>query len=336
AQVSAFYRQLVERVKALPGVEAVGAVSHLPLTGAEELDGFEVEGRPSPDSGENVQTADFRVVTTDYFSAMKIPLLRGRSFTEQDTAEAPGVIVIDETLARRFFPGEDPLGKRINESGSQNGLGFLTVVGVVGGVKHTSLDGEPKPMMYVSYLQSHWSDMTLAVRASGGRAEDLAAAVRKEVWALDKDQPVASVQTMESLFAKAVAPQRFQMMLVGLFAAVALLLSVVGIYGVMAYAVTQRTHEIGIRMALGAQRRDVFKLLMGQGMAQALIGILLGLAGAFALTRLMSSLLFGVSATDPLTFAGVSLILASVALLACYIPARRAMKVDPMVALRYE
>ncbi len=336
AQVTAFYERLVERVKALPGVEAVGAISHLPLAGGEELDGFEVEGRPSPESGENAQTADFRVVTTDYFSAMKIPLLRGRYFTEQDRSDAPGVIIIDETLARRFFPGEDPLGKRINESGSPTPRGFLTIVGVVGGVKHTSLDAEPKPAMYVSYRQSPWSDMTLAVRAGGGRVEDLAAAVRQEVWALDKDQPVARVTTMESLFAKAVAPQRFQMMLVGLFAAVALLLSVVGIYGVMAYAVTQRTHEIGIRMALGAQRSDVFKLLMGQGMAQALVGILLGLAGAFALTRLMSSLLFGVSATDPLTFAGVSVLLASVALLACYVPARRATKVDPMVALRYE
>jgi putative ABC transport system permease protein len=185
-------------------------------------------------------------------------------------------------------------------------------------------------------LQSPWLDMTLTVRTGSAGAENLAAAVRREVWALDKDQPVAKVQTMESLFSRAVAPQRFQMMLVGLFAAVALLLSVVGIYGVMAYAVTQRTHEIGIRIALGAQRGDVFKLLVGQGMTQAALGILLGLAGAFALTRLMSSLLYGVSATDPLTFAGVALLLAAVALLACYVPARRAMKVDPMVALRYE
>ena len=336
AQIASFYQQLIERLKALPGVEAVGAVSQLPLTGAEEIDGFEVEGRPSPESGENVQTADFRVVSTDYFSTMKIPLVRGRYFTEQDTADAQGVIIIDETLARRYFPGEDPLGKRINESGSPNPRGYLTIVGIVGGIKHTSLDAEPKPAMYVSYLQSPWLDMTLTVRANSAGAENLAAAVRREVWALDKDQPVASVQTMQSLFAKAVAPQRFQMLLVGLFAAVALLLSVVGIYGVMAYSVTQRTHEIGIRMALGAQRSDVFKLLMGQGMAQALIGIIIGLAGAFALTRLMSSLLFGVSATDPLTFAGVALLLSAVALLACYIPARRAMKVDPMVALRYE
>jgi len=336
AQASAFYQRLIERLKALPGVEAVGAVSQLPLTGAEEIDGFDIEGRPGPASGADVQTADFRVVSTDYFRAMKIPLVSGRYFTEQDTAGAPGVIIIDETLARRFFPNEDPLGKRINEGGSPNRLGFLTIVGVVAGIKHSSLDAEPKPAMYVSYLQSHWLDMTLTVRAGGGGAENLAAAVRREVWALDKDQPVAGVQTLESLFAKAVAPQRFQMMLVGLFAAVALLLSVVGIYGVMAYAVTQRTHEIGIRMALGAQRGDVFKLLMSQGMAQALIGVAIGLAGAFALTRLMSSLLFGVSATDPLTFAGVSLLLSSVALLACYVPARRATKVDPMVALRYE
>jgi putative ABC transport system permease protein len=336
AQLTAFYQRLIERVKALPGVEAVGAVSHLPLTGAEELDGFEVEGRPRIDAGENAQTADFRVVSPDYFGTMKIPLVRGRYFTERDTADTPGVIIIDETLAQRFFPGEDPLGKRIDEYGSRNKLGYLTIVGVVSGIKHSSLDAEPKPAMYVSYLQSPWLDMTLTVRTSGPGAENLAAAVRQEVWALDKDQPVAGVQTMESLFAKAVAPQRFQMLLVGLFAAVALLLSVVGIYGVMAYSVTQRTHEIGIRMALGAQRGDVFKLLMGQGMTQALIGIAIGLVGAFILTRLMSSLLYGVSATDPLTFAGVSLLLTSVALLACYVPARRAMKVDPMVALRYE
>jgi putative ABC transport system permease protein len=334
-QIGSFYKQLLDRVKALPEVESVGAISHLPLTGSEEIDAFDVEGRVSPDSGENIQTADFRVASPDYFRSLKIPLLKGRLFTEQDTADKPGVIIIDEPFARRFFPGEDVLGKRIKEHGSQTQRPYLTIVGIVSGVKHTSLDVDPKPTMYVPYMQSPWLGMTLVVR-SKAKSDELAKAVRNEVWMVDKDQPVALVQPMASLHAKAVAPQRFQMMLIGVFAGVALLLSMVGIYGVMAYSVTQRAHEIGIRMALGAQRRDVLRLVMSQGMVQGLAGIVIGLAGAFALTRLMSSLLFGVSATDAFTFSGVSFLLAMVAMLACYIPARRATKVDPMVVLRYE
>jgi putative ABC transport system permease protein len=218
---------------------------------------------------------------------------------------------------------------------STGGSKLMTIVGIVSGIKHSSLESDPKPAMYRPLMQSSWEELTLTVQ-SKLPPEKLTAAIREQVATVDKDQPVANVQTMESLFAKAVAPQRFQMILVALFASLALVLAMVGIYGVMAYSVTQRTHEIGIRMALGARRLDVLKLVMAQGLVEGLVGIAIGLAGAFALTRLLSSLLYGVSATDPLIFTGISLLLGLVALLACYLPARRATAVDPMTALRYE
>jgi putative ABC transport system permease protein len=331
AKIASFFKSVLEKVKAIPGVESAGAISHLPLSGSEELDGFEIEGRPAPESLENIQTADFRVCSTDYFETLHIPLLNGRYFSEHDKADSPGVLIIDETFASRFFPGEDPIGKRISIGKAK----LLTIVGIVSGIKHSSLEADLKPAMYRPLMQSSWEEMTLTVR-SKLPAEKLTAAIREQVAAVDKDQPIAKVQTMESLFAKAVAPQRFQMILVALFASLALVLAIVGIYGVMAYSVTQRTHEIGIRMALGARRLDVLKLVMAQGLVEGLVGIAIGLAGAFALTRLLSSLLYGVSATDPLIFTGVSLLLGLVALLACYFPARRATVVDPMTALRYE
>ncbi|HEV7904513.1 MAG TPA: ABC transporter permease [Pyrinomonadaceae bacterium] len=333
-RIADFYRQTIARVKTLPGVESVGAVSHLPLSGAEEIDGFTIEGRETLAAG-LVQSADFRVIAPEYFQSLGIPLIRGRHFNEQDRADSTPVMIVDETFARRFFPGEDPLGKRINEQGSRWPHSFFTVVGIVGGVKHSQLNGEARPTMYLSYEQSGWTSLTLTVRAAGD-PNMLAAAVRREVLAVDKDQPVTKIAPMSEVFSKAVAPQRFNALLLNLFAAVAMILAVVGIYGVIAYTVAQRSHEMGIRIALGATRRDILRLVVGQAMLTTLLGVALGLAGAFALTRLMSSLLYEVSATDPAIFAGVALLLALVALLASYLPARRATKVDPMVALRYE
>ena len=333
-QIAQFFKQVVDRVRVLPGVEAAAAVSHLPLSGQEELDGFEVEGQPAPIDASQVQTADFRVITPDYFRAMGIPILKGRSFTDGDRAETTYSIIIDDSLARRTFPGEDPIGKRIDEQGARSEHGFATIIGVVGGIKHTDVKASPRPTMYVAAAQSPWPYMTLVVRANDPAS--LTPLVRREVWAVDKDQPLADIATMDQLFTKAVAPQRFNMLLVGLFAALALTLAAIGIYGVIAYAVTQRVQEMGVRLALGASSRDILSLVIGQAMWTSLLGVGLGLVAAFGLTRVMSSLLFEVSATDPLVFSELAVLLVGVALIASYIPARRATKVDPLVALRYE
>jgi putative ABC transport system permease protein len=335
AQMAQFFEQVVARVGALPGVEAAATVSHLPLSGHEELDGFSVEGRAEPVEVAQIQTADFRVITADYFRAMKIPLLKGRTFTEQDRANTTYSMIIDETFARRFFPGEDPIGKRLTEQGSRNSHGMASIIGVVGSVKHTELKTEPRPTMYLAAAQSPWPSMSLVIRSTNDPA-GLTALVRREVAAVDKDQPLATIGTVDQLFAKAVAPQRFNMMLVGLFALLALTLATVGIYGVIAYSVTQRAQEMGVRLALGARSRDILRLVIVQALRTSLLGVALGLIAALALTRVMSSLLFEVSATDPLIFVGLSVLLEGVALLASYIPARRATKVDPLVALRYE
>ena len=330
-QCAAFYSQLIERVSSLPGVQAVGASSVLPFAD-DYVVGFVIQGRPPVAPGE-MRSANYYAVSPDYFKAMGIPLIRGRFFTERDNQDAPRVMIINETMARRYFPDEDPIGKRILIT--QGPETFREIVGIVGDVKQYGLDTETTAQTYEPYLQQPFSFMTLVVRATTD-ATSLGAAVRSQVLAVDKDQPVSSIETLEKLVSDSVARQRFSMTLLGVFAGVALVLAAVGIYGVMAYAVTQRTHEIGIRMALGAQDVDVLRLVIGQGMILALIGVACGLIGAFALTRLMSSLLFGVRATDPFVFAGVALLLAGVALVACYIPARRAARVDPNVALRYE
>ncbi|MDQ3473684.1 MAG: ABC transporter permease, partial [Acidobacteriota bacterium] len=332
---SHYFRQVVERAGRLPGVEAAAAVSHLPLSGREELDGFSIEGRTDPIETSLIQTADFRVITPDYFRAMQIPLLKGRSFNEQDRAGTTYSAIIDESFARLFFPGEDPLGKRVDEQGSRNGRGFAVIVGVVGGVKHTDVKAEARPTLYVPSEQSPWETMTLVVRSSGDPTA-LAAVLREEVSAVDKDQPLSEIATMEQHFAKAVAPQRFNLMLVGLFAALALALATIGVYGVIAYSVTQRAQEMGVRLALGANSRDILRLIIGQAMRVSLLGVGLGLVAAIALTRVMSSLLFEVSATDPVVLVGLAVVLVVVTLVASYIPARRATKVDPLVALRYE
>ena len=332
-QRTAFFRQAVERISHLPGVRSASAVSFLPFAGLGSATRFMIEGRPAPKPGDS-PTTDVRVIDANYFRTMSIPLLRGRGFTEQEATEKRGVIVINETLARKYFADEDPIGKRITVNMSDKPTPSL-IIGVVGDIKHVSLDSEDKAMVYWTHPELAHSSMTIVVRTEG-EPLSLAPAAQREIQAIDPDQPVADVRTMEQLIATSVARARFNALLLALFAALALILASVGIYGVMAYAVVQRTREIGIRIALGAQSRDVLKMIVGQGMMLTLIGVGLGLVGAFALTRLMSSLLFGVSATDPLTFAVVSFLLSAVAFLACYIPARRATRVDPMVALRYE
>jgi putative ABC transport system permease protein len=276
------------------------------------------------------------VVSPDYFRAMGMELRAGRGFTEWDNENAPPVVVINESLARRDFAGEDPIGKQLTYGFDGPRRIYGTIVGVVADVKRYGLEARVPPQEYHSVLQrSPFGDLDLVVRTPGDSLI-LAPAVRQQVWAVDANMPVVDVMSMEQRLAESVAPRRFQMLLFGLFAVVALVLAVVGIYGVISYSVSRRTHEIGIRMALGASPRDVLLMVVRQGMLLALIGVAMGLAAALALTRLMEGLLFNVKATDPATFAGISLLLASVAFLAAYLPARRATKVDPMVALRHE
>ena len=337
-QQTAFFQQVLERVRTLPGVDSAGVVIPLPLSGNGMQNLLTIEERPEPPAGEKLVT-NTRLISPDYLRAMGIPLLRGRAFTEHDGGDAPTVFLVNETFVQRFFPGEDPIGKRIRLSIRPSAEGQDAngeIVGVVGDVKHQTLDKEAGAECYIPYLNISDPYMTLVVRTTALDPSSLTSALRSAVQQVDKDQPVFDVQTMDQVLARSVATRRFNMMLLGIFAAIALILAGVGIFGVMNYSVTQRTHEIGIRMALGAQHRHVLRMIVGQGMILTLIGVVVGLVGAFVLTRVMAELLYGVSTTDPLTFAAVSVLLSVVALLACYIPARRATKVDPMVALRYE
>jgi putative ABC transport system permease protein len=332
AKQAAFYRDVLERIRETPGVVSAGGIFTLPLSGSNRVNTFDIVGRPS--NPEELPEGNDRVATPDYFRAMGIPVIKGRVFTERDDANAPPVVIVNESLARRYFAGEDALGKRmiISDKYPQGN----EIVGVVGDVRHKSLDVEGGAEFYRSYLQSPAASMSLVVRTERADPASIASSIRSAVQQVDKDQPISNIQTMDQLLADSVAQRRFNMLLLGIFACVALILAAVGIFGVMSYSVTQRTHEIGIRMALGAQGSDVLKLVVGQGMSLALIGVALGLLASVIMTRVMSNLLFGVSATDPLTFAGVSLLLTVIALIACYIPARRATRVEPVIALRYE
>jgi putative ABC transport system permease protein len=336
SQLISFHDQLLDRVKALPGVEAAATTSSVPIAPDAEFArlGFAIEGQ-TPDPADR-PVAFYNGVSPDYFRTMQIPVLRGRAFDEHDVRGSQGVAIVNETLARRYFPGEDPVGRRmtLNDDNPKE-EDWATIIAVVKDTKPRELAGEPVAEMYMPYAQQPEPGMALMLRTTG-RPDAVAAAVRREVLALDPGQPVYSVRTLPAVMSEAVATPRFRTFLLGVFAALALVLAVVGIYGVMSYAVTQRTHEFGIRMALGAQGKDVLKLVVGHGMALALVGVLIGLAASFALTRVLAGLLYGVTPTDPVTFACVSLLLVAVALAACLIPARRAAKVDPMVALRYE
>jgi putative ABC transport system permease protein len=328
-----FFKQAVSQLQTLPDVESVGAINYLPFNGPHAGTLVEIEGRPKLPPGQGLNTG-VCVTDANYFRAMKIPLKEGRLFNEQETTEERHVVVVNETFARKNLPGEDPIGKRVTIYMKDQNVPS-EIIGVVADSKHVALDGEPEEMAYWPHPELVYSGMTFVVRTRG-EALKVAGAARNVIHMLDPQQPIGEVSTMQRLLATSVAGSRFNTVLLTIFAFVALVLAAVGTYGVMSYAVTQRTHEFGIRMALGAGTRDVLKLVLRRGMALAIVGVLFGLVGAFALTRLMASLLFEVKPTDAITFAAVSLSLITVALLACYIPARRATKVDPLVALRYE
>jgi putative ABC transport system permease protein len=332
-QRAAFFQDLVQRVKANPGVESAALVSHLPLGGSNASDSYLVEGMPEPAPGQEYD-GRYRVATPDYFRTMGISLVRGRSFTDQDKAGTTPVVVVNETLARKHWPGEDAIGKRIRFYGPLERAPWLEIVGVIRDVKH-ELNIPIEPEYYLPLAQDTWTGMVLVARTSVDPAS-LAPALRQHVWAIDKDQPVFDVKTMQEVRSSSVALYSFSSVMLGIFAVVALLLASVGIYGVMAFAVTQRTQEIGIRMALGARTADVLKLVVKHGMKLALLGMLIGLGGSWAITRFLEKMLVGVEPTDLLTFSVVSGFLLFAAFVACYLPARRATKVDPLVALRYE
>jgi predicted permease len=324
----AFYQQVMQRLQALPGVQAVGAVSRLPLAGGNSSRSFNVPG------AEKSYDADIRVSTPDYFRAMRIPLLKGRSFSDSDLGGSLNVAVVNDALARTVFPGQDPIGKQITNFGPDNLT--LQIIGVVGNVRHVGLDADPNSEIYQLLGQAQWPSMFVAIRSATSDPTSLTAEAQNAVWGVNKDVPLANVRTMQEVIANSVQRRKFSMLLLTIFAVAAMLLAAVGLYGVMSYSVAQRTHEIGIRMALGARRPDVLTLVVKQGMALALMGIAAGTVLSLAMTRLISGMLFGITATDPLTFAAVAALLGTVAFLANYLPARRASKVEPMVALRYE
>jgi putative ABC transport system permease protein len=328
-----FYQQAIERVGALPNVQQAGATNILPLSRSNSDSAFTVVGQPKPEKGREPQ-ANFRVVSPNYLEAMNIPLRRGRHITANDRADTQRVVIVNEYLAAKFFPNEDPLGKRLNFGGEKEKDNY-EIIGVAGNIKHESLVVETWSEVYVPLAQEPWHSMSIVVRATGDPLQ-LAGAVQREIQTIDKDQPIYNVRTMERVVSESLAPQRVVMGMLGVVALIALVLASVGIYAVMSYAVTQRTHEIGIRMALGAQPRDILKMVVRQGMLLALAGVTLGLVASYWLMQAMTQMLYGVKATDPLTFAGISLLLMLVAFTANYIPARRATKVDPMIALRYE
>ena len=325
--------RLIAQTRNLPGVKVAALTNSLPPDETEFSSDFTIEGNTPVK--EVPQIAYFILVSTEYFHALGIPLTAGRTFTGSDSSESPRVILINETLRRRFFPGEDPVGKRLNLS-SAGKPDWTQIVGVVGDVKYNGMADDVEPAIYQPIQQAPIWGFALILKTDVADPVSLTTAVRNEVSKLDPSLPVTKVSTMEQRVATAMAPPRFRTTLIALFAAVALILACVGIYGVISYSVTQRTHEIGIRIALGAQRRNVLQLVLGQGALLAVIGVTLGLGGAFALTRLMASLLFGVTPTDAAIFTSVPLCLTAIALLASYLPARRATKVDPLVALRYE
>lgn len=329
--LAAFYQRATEEFRTIPGVQSVGATSAGPQFGGYEPIDVLGEGQPAPASGEYPH-ARYYNVGPDYFHTMQIPLRAGREFTDRDTPGAPPVAIINQTMARQFFAGEDPLGKKVSLVRKKQDL---EIVGVVGDVRRFEVGDVVEPEIYWPYMQRP-RGVTYFVFRADSNPTSIVSAVRSRVSALDKEVLVTNVSTVDQMVSAALREPRFNTALIGIFAGLALLLASVGLYAVISYSVTQRIHEIGVRIAVGAGQGDIFKLIVGQGMLLTLIGVAIGLAASFALTRVMLSLLFEVSATDPLTFAGISLLLTFVSLLACYIPARRAMKVDPMAALRYE
>jgi len=329
-----YYERMLDRIQGLPGLNAAGLIAPLPLGEVDANATFVAEGHPVP-PGER-QFVKLRAVSPGYFRVMGIPLRRGRVFHQADGPAAPAVVVVNDALVRRYFPNEDPLGKRVSLSGKADA--WLTIVGVVNDVKFLTLTGDPAPEMYRDFRQFFFAPFatTFTLRTAADDPMQLAAAAQREIRAINPDQPISDLRTMRQVMSDNVATPRFYMLLLGGLAAMALLLAAIGVYGVLSYSVSQRVHEIGIRVALGAPRHVIFRQVVGQALVLAGVGVAAGLAGSFALTRLIASQLYGVTATDPLTFASVSLLLVAVAATASYLPARRAMAVDPMTALRFE
>lgn len=323
-----FYRQVVDRLQALPGVQSAGAVSRLPLAGGNSNRSFNLPGSSKD------YNADIRVSTPTYFQTMAIPLLRGRYLNDQDAQSTAPVALVNQALAQSVFGGQDAVGRYIENFGPMNDK--LQIVGVVGNVRHVGLEIAPRPEVYLPLGQAHWPSVFMVVRSKTSDPLALTTAAQNAVSAVRNDVPLANLRTMQDVVAESVLRRRFAMLLLSIFAGLAMLLAAIGLYGVMSYSVSQRTREIGVRMALGAQKQDVLRLIVGHGMTLVSVGIGMGIVAALGLTRLMSGLLFGVSARDPLVFAALAVLLMMVALLASYVPARRAAKVDPMVALRYE
>ena len=335
-QAGAFFQLLIEKLEALPGVQSAGAVNYLPLGINSNASSFTIEGRPAARPGDQ-SMAFFDAISPSYFRTMAIPVLKGRNVTNQDFATAPPVVVISEAMARTFWPDEEALGKRITIGGEPFSR---EIVGVVGNIKHSRLEEKPQPEMYISYLQNPEQivparTMSMVIKTASDPLNSVAT-VRQAVLSLDKEQPVYNIRTMQSIVADSIYPQRLPMILLGAFGFIALVLAMMGIYAVISYSVTQRTHEIGIRMALGARRRNVMGMLLRQGFVLTLIGVVIGIACSFALMRVLSGLLFGVSTSDPVIFVLSAVLLCIVALLASWVPAVRATRVDPMIALRYQ
>ena len=332
-QRAVFADQVLQRLQALPGVQSVSITNQLPLTGAGALQGFNIEGRANSASGGR-SGALFRAISPDYLQTLRIGLIRGRGIEAGDSATAPSVAVINNAMARLFWPNEDPIGKRISIARSGEPK-FREVVGIVGDIRHRGLHIPPEPEMYVPYAQQPWEFFRLAIRTKGDPMQ-LSSGLRQAVWRVDREQPVMRVETLEKIAATSLSETTFYTTLLAIFAGLALVLASVGIYGVVSYAVERRTREIGVRITLGAQRRDVLTMVLNQGLRLALLGLALGLVAAWALTRFIKTLLYDVTATDPVVFVGVSLLLLLVAGIASWLPARRATKLDPMTVLRHE
>jgi putative ABC transport system permease protein len=334
SQRDLFFKQALEQIRALPGVESAGAVSILPMSGTNSSGSFRIEGRQAT-QGETLPHGDRWSATSDYFKALQVPLIRGRFFDDRDTADSAPVALLDETIAKKYWPDDDPIGRRISFEGGRDNPRWREVVGIVGHAKHRGLEGESRVQYYIPYSQRPLPNMFVVARTKTDPA-DAAGSIRGTIRSIDPDLPVFRVTTMEQLVKDSTAQRRFSILLLGVFATVALLLAAVGLYGVMGYSVSQRTQEIGVRMALGAGRADVLRLVTTQGMALTAIGLFIGLAASLGFANLIAGLLFGVSAYDPVIFSGMPFVLAGVALVACFVPARRASRVDPITALRYE
>jgi putative ABC transport system permease protein len=316
-------------------VQSTGLTNSLPPIQNDASDSFTIENQAIP-AGEQAPVATVLLVTPGYFKTLSIPIVRGRSFSEDDRVNSPRVTVINETLARQFFANQDPIGRRMKIGGTERPkTAWMEIVGVVKDVRYDGLNNTPDPAYYLPYLQVPVRGQDFVIKTAGDPSA-LISAVRAEIRAVDADIPLTRVTTMTERLSQAVGGQRFQTLLLGIFAGIALLLAAVGIYGVLSYSISLRTHEIGVRMSLGASRPDVLKMVIREGMVLAIVGAAIGLTGSFALTQMMSGLLFQVSPHDPVTLVAVSALMLGVALLACFIPARRATRVDPMVALRYE